>query len=681
MLLTAALFAALSVGAGSALASSGHMTGTVTSASTGQPLSGVEVCAEGPSSECTETDEGGQYSLDGLEPGEYTVKFNPQSGPYFVQYHAGKGKNAADPIEVSPEGPAVEVNEQMHTYGAISGTVTSLETGVPLQGAAVCVQLDENGFEDKECTASDSGGHYAITGLIPGGYSVEIRPTGEAVLPSSAEPRQVTVTELQTAQADAAFEVLEATAPPTIAGAGWSGQTLTEGHAAWTLTPTAFDYQWSRCDAVGEGCQAIPGASEETYIPTSADVGHELRVGETARITSLFTEVEPPLEELLARSTAISEPTAVVEAAIVPGPTAETEAASSVSATGATLNGNVNPKGSEVGECQFEYGTSTAYGEIAPCPTAPGAGTDAVPEAAPVIGLVANTEYHFRIVAATGAGSSQGEDETFLTVPHRPSVSAVGPGAGLEAGGTAVTITGSEFTHVTAVRFGAATATHFTVDSSTQITADAPAGKGTVDVTVTTTGGASSTGPADQFSYVPLGPPPTISALSAKKGPAGGGTGVIIGGADFVGVTAVRFGSTSARSIRVESTTSISAVAPAETTGPVSITVTTPNGTSAVSKKTTFTFEAPTVAALSVSAGPKSGGTQLTVTGSGFEVGAGLTAFQFGKVSASDVECGSTTTCTVTAPPAVKVGAVDVRAKVGKKTSRKSPPGDRFSYG
>jgi hypothetical protein len=45
-------------------------------------------------------------------------------------------------------------------------------------------------------------------------------------------------------------------------------------------------------------------------------------------------------------------------------------------------------------------------------------------------------------------------------------------------------------------------ATGFTVNSATQITATAPAGTGTVDVRVTTAGGTSATGAADQYTYV-----------------------------------------------------------------------------------------------------------------------------------------------------------------------------------
>ena len=87
--------------------------------------------------------------------------------------------------------------------------------------------------------------------------------------------------------------------------------------------------------------------------------------------------------------------------------------------------------------------------------------------------------------------------------PPSPSVSGLSqPASGPAAGGTQVTITGSNFSGATAVDFGTTAATHFTVNSAgTQIAAVSPAGSGTVDVTVTTPAGSSSTSAADQYTY------------------------------------------------------------------------------------------------------------------------------------------------------------------------------------
>src|SRR5437868_6394773 len=72
------------------------------------------------------------------------------------------------------------------------------------------------------------------------------------------------------------------TAPPTISGTAQQGQTLTEAHGTWTNSPTSFAYQWQQCDSSGNNCVAISGATKQTYVPVAGDVGHTLRVQETA---------------------------------------------------------------------------------------------------------------------------------------------------------------------------------------------------------------------------------------------------------------------------------------------------------------------------------------------------------------------------------------------------------------
>jgi Ig domain of plant-specific actin-binding protein len=72
------------------------------------------------------------------------------------------------------------------------------------------------------------------------------------------------------------------TSPPTITGTAQLGLTLTEVHGSWTGEPTGFSYQWFQCNAEGGGCGAISGASAQTYAPVAGDVGHTLKVQETA---------------------------------------------------------------------------------------------------------------------------------------------------------------------------------------------------------------------------------------------------------------------------------------------------------------------------------------------------------------------------------------------------------------
>lgn len=68
------------------------------------------------------------------------------------------------------------------------------------------------------------------------------------------------------------------TAPPVVTGSPTIGGVLTASTGTWAGTPTiAYDYQWQRCNAQGEGCTGIAGAQAATYTVASADLGARLR--------------------------------------------------------------------------------------------------------------------------------------------------------------------------------------------------------------------------------------------------------------------------------------------------------------------------------------------------------------------------------------------------------------------
>src|SRR5512135_3300354 len=71
--------------------------------------------------------------------------------------------------------------------------------------------------------------------------------------------------------------------PPTILGTTQSGKTLTEAHGSWTNEPTSYGYRWNRCTTTGTQCEAIAGATAQSYTLIGADVGHTIVVKETAR--------------------------------------------------------------------------------------------------------------------------------------------------------------------------------------------------------------------------------------------------------------------------------------------------------------------------------------------------------------------------------------------------------------
>ena len=129
----------------------------------------------------------------------------------------------------------------------------------------------------------------------------------------------------------------------------------------------------------------------------------------------------------------------------------------------------------------------------------------------------------------------------------------------------------------------------------------------------------------------------TLSNGSTATGSIAGGTSVAITGTGFVGGSTVTFVEESggapssdnvllpATNVTVNSSTSITAKSPAVTEGTqYFVTVTTPNGTSAYGPVFTYSLISPTVSSLSPNSGPTTGGTAVTIAGTGFVQGASV---------------------------------------------------------
>jgi hypothetical protein len=94
-------------------------------------------------------------------------------------------------------------------------------------------------------------------------------------------------------------------------------------------------------------------------------------------------------------------------------PRAATERAVHAGETTVALEGTVNPRGMET-TCYFQYGATTAYGAQTPTAVA-GSGTTGVKVSQAISGLQPGTTYHYRIVASSTGGTSDGVDRTFTT--------------------------------------------------------------------------------------------------------------------------------------------------------------------------------------------------------------------------------------------------------------------------
>lgn len=287
------------------------------------------------------------------------------------------------------------------------------------------------------------------------------------------------------------------------------------------------------------------------------------------------------------------------------------------------------------------------------------------------------------VVGPGGTSATSAKDQfTYSTAgpPPPPVVSTVGPSSGPAAGGPSnLWITGSNLSGATQVSFGANTAGFFVISSNVISVTFVPAGTaGTVDVTVTTPSGTSTTSSSDHYTYVNV--PPTVSAIGPGTGPSAGGTTVWISGTGFSTATGVSFGLNHSFSFTIASDGLIQALSPAGT-GTVDITVTSPSGTSATSANDQFVYGGTPPPGLQVDAvsptqGPEVGQTNVEIAGKGFT---GATAVMFGATPAAFFFVSSDTIISANSPFNQLPGTVDVTVTAGGITSA-ATKSDHFTF-
>ncbi|HXD55016.1 MAG TPA: IPT/TIG domain-containing protein, partial [Solirubrobacteraceae bacterium] len=167
-----------------------------------------------------------------------------------------------------------------------------------------------------------------------------------------------------------------------------------------------------------------------------------------------------------------------------------------------------------------------------------------------------------------------------------PGIGGVVPSEGPAAGGTEVTITGSEFGSAGAVSFGSTPASSVSFESPTEIKAVAPAGSETVDVRVTNAKGTSAPNLKDHFTYAGL---PTVSNVSPDVWRAG--QTVEVTGTNLGNATELHFGSIAAPLFRSIGSHAIAVVVPSGGAGVVDVTARNPTGTSVANPGDEFMYE------------------------------------------------------------------------------------------
>ncbi|HEY0520485.1 MAG TPA: IPT/TIG domain-containing protein, partial [Ilumatobacteraceae bacterium] len=328
--------------------------------------------------------------------------------------------------------------------------------------------------------------------------------------------------------------------------------------------------------------------------------------------------------------------------------------------------------------------TGTSFG------VAPGATTVTFGAAAPVAATCASAT-SCTAVSPTGSGTVDvvvnvggqrsavnAADRFTYTAPAGPAITSINPSFGPAAGGTTMTITGTNLTSggpssiaFSPVGGGAAVPASNVTCNSTTCTATSPAGVGSADIVVTSGPSSSPVVPADVFSYTP-----SIATITPSSGASAGGDVVTISGTGFTATTAFSFDHNAGTSVSCASSTSCTVTTPG---GAGTVDVTATVGSQSATAVGGFSYVAaavgPQITGISPSSGSTAGGTVVTVTGTNFPTD-GSANINFGSTAGTFVKCSSATTCTVDSPATANSGDVNVQLTSGASSTNVA----RFSY-
>jgi carboxypeptidase family protein len=171
----------LATGIDAALETGGEIAGTVTDATTHQPIEGIEACARNLDTRmtrlCDRSNSEGHYLINRLATGSYKVQFSVEGSPnYMRQFYPGKSTAAeAANVAVTAGVLTAGIDDALHEGVQITGRITAAGSGEPLAWIVACA-LDPLTEAVVGCGESDplDDHRYSIAGLPLGSYVVGV---------------------------------------------------------------------------------------------------------------------------------------------------------------------------------------------------------------------------------------------------------------------------------------------------------------------------------------------------------------------------------------------------------------------------------------------------------------------------------------------------------------------------
>jgi streptogramin lyase len=125
----------------------------------------------------------------------------------------------------------------------------------------------------------DKEGH--VTALTPPGQESWAFTYG-TIMGDSGTGRLLKVTRAPASEGLWSGDAVENTEAPKITGEPVMNGRLAASRGAWSGQPVVYGFQWETCNATGQECAPIAGATDPNYTPTESDIGHEIVMCVTA---------------------------------------------------------------------------------------------------------------------------------------------------------------------------------------------------------------------------------------------------------------------------------------------------------------------------------------------------------------------------------------------------------------
>ena len=327
-----------------------------------------------------------------LHPTSYDWQFLPESGGAFTD--SGSAWCNFPPTNTEPpiiSGTAMDGQTLTASNGSWSGTP-------PLNFSYVWRRCDSTGGGCNSI-AGATAQSYTLTPADVGS-TVRVRVYASNASGSAYAPSKATAVIAPAPPANVT--------PPTISGGSAAGQSVSADAGSWTGTPPlAYAYQWERCDASGTACADMAGATSQTYVLATADVGGSVRVQVTATNSA-------------GASSAVSAALAV-QAAVPPANTVP-PTISGTAMDGQTLTAS-NGSWTGTPPITFSYVWRRCDSTGAGCNSIPGATAQSYTLTSADVG----STIRVRVYASNAAGSTYAPSKTTAVVAPAPPANTVLP--------------------------------------------------------------------------------------------------------------------------------------------------------------------------------------------------------------------------------------------------------------